>query len=165
MNEFVNYGKRSVSLPGGCKDLAEVLRLRRPTSEPVPLERCRLPEIESYILRQLQAAPKTSNLLILCGEAADNIQVALIDGVLNVFAIMNADTPREAAVRGVFEEAGVPLKGGEPLKTLAASTLVLRYELPNAAGPAAALICNLLRRGYGVSEKARLEFYYAEEDV
>ena len=34
MNKFVNYGKRSITLPEGCKDLIDVLRLDKPTSGP-----------------------------------------------------------------------------------------------------------------------------------
>jgi hypothetical protein len=30
MNPFVNYGKRSIDLPQGCKDLVDVLRSARP---------------------------------------------------------------------------------------------------------------------------------------
>jgi hypothetical protein len=162
MNEFVNYGKRSITLPEGCKDLIDVLRLDKPTSGPDPGEPGGLADVEAHIARQLQAAAKFSILLILWGHAVNIIQVVLIEGTLNLWAGMEAWGPTEAAVREVFEHAGIPL-AGEPLKTLAAPTQVLGWQLPGSAGAAAGLICDLLRSGYGVAEVARLKFYYVEE--
>ena len=89
------------------------------------------------------------------------IQGVLIEGTLNLWAGMEASGPTEAAVREVFEHADIPL-AGEPLKTLAAPTQVLGWQLPGNAGAAAGLICALLRNGYGVAEAARLEFHYVE---
>jgi len=52
-------------LPGGCKDLIDVLRLEEPASGPGPaVESGRLADVEAHIARQLQAAAKFSNLLI-----------------------------------------------------------------------------------------------------
>ncbi len=165
MSNFVDYGKRSVALPAGCKDLIDVLRLRERNAEPhltKAVELGGLGDVETFIARQLQAAASFSNLLILWGSGVDNIQAALMDGVLNLFAIMRAKGPREAAVRAVFQHVGVALATGEPINALDAQTRVLRYQLPSNAGIAARLICDVLRRGYGVPEAARLEFYYVE---
>jgi len=162
MNEFVNYGKRSITLPEGCKDLIDVLRLDKPTSGPDTGEPGSLADVEAHIARQLQAAAKASILVILWGDAVNIIQVVLIKGTLNLFACMKAEGPTEVAVREVFEQAGIPL-AHEPLKTLAVPTQVLGWQLPGTAGGAARLICDLLRCGYGVAEAARLEFYYVEE--
>ena len=52
MNEFVNYGKRSITLPEGCKDLIDVLRLAKPTSGPGAPEPGSLADVEAHIARQ-----------------------------------------------------------------------------------------------------------------
>jgi len=161
MNRFVNYGKRSITLPEGCKDLIDVLRLDKPTSGPARAEPGSLADVEAHIARQLQAAAKFSNLVILWGHTVNNIQVVLIEGTLNLWAGMEASGPTEAAVRKVFAQAGIPLAGA-PFKTLVAPTQVLGWQLPGNPGAAAGLICALLRNGYGVADAARLEFHYVE---
>jgi hypothetical protein len=162
MNKFVNYGKRSISLPEGCKDLVDVLRLDKPASGPARAEPGSLADVEAHIARQLQAAAKFGALLILWGHATNHIQVVLIEGTLSLRASMESWGPTEAAVREVFEHADIPL-AGNPLKTTAAPTPVRGWQLPRSAGAAAGLVCGLLRRGYGVAEAARLEFYYVEK--
>ena len=162
MNKFVNYGKRSITLPEGCKDLTDVLRLDRPTSGPDAGEPGSLADVEAHIARQLQAAAKFSALLIFWGHGVNHIQVVLIEGTLSLRASMEAWGPTEAAVREMFELAGIP-RVGEPLKTPAAQTPVRGWQLPRSAGAAAGLVCGLLRTGYGLAESARLEFYYVEE--
>ena len=70
--------------------------------------------------------------------------------------------PTEAAVREMFEHAGIPLVG-EPLKTPAAPTRVRGWQLPRSVGAAAGLVCGLLRTGYGLAEAARLELHYVDK--
>ena len=161
MNEFVNYGKRSITLPEGCKDLIDVLRLDKPASGPARAEPGSLADVEAHIARQLQAAAKFSALLIFWGHAVNHIQVVLIQGRLSLRANMEDWGPTEAAVREMFEQAGIPMVG-EPLKTPAAPTPVRGWQLPRSAGAAAGLVCGLLRTGYGLAEAARLEFHYVE---
>jgi hypothetical protein len=162
MNKFVNYGKRSITLPEGCKDLIDVLRLDKPASGPARAEPGSLTDVEAHIARQLQAAAKISFLLILWSHEVNHIQVVLIGGTLNLWATMEAWGPTEAAVCEMFERAGIPM-AGEPLKTPAAPTQVRGWQLPRTAGAAAGLVCDLLRTGYGLAEAARLEFYHVEK--
>jgi 8-oxo-dGTP pyrophosphatase MutT (NUDIX family) len=164
MNKFVDYGKRSITLPEGCKDLIDVLRLDKPTSGPGAPEPGSLADVEAHVARQLQAAAEASILVILWGDAVNIIHVIRTKGTLELFACMVAGGPTEAAVREVFEQAGIPL-AREPLKTLAAPTQLFGWQLPGTAGAAAGLICALLRNGYGVAEAARLYFYYVEESA
>ncbi|MEI7935246.1 MAG: hypothetical protein WCK27_01035 [Verrucomicrobiota bacterium] len=162
MNKFVNYGKRSITLPEGCKDLIDVLRLDEPAAGPTRAEPGSLADVEAHIARQLQAAAKFSALLIFWGHAVNHIQVVLIHGRLSLRANMEDWGPTEAAVREMFEQAGIVLVG-KPLKTPAAPTPVRGWPLPRSAGAAAGLVCGLLRRGYGVAEAAGLQFYYVEK--
>jgi hypothetical protein len=162
MNKFVNYGKRSITLPEGCKDLIDVLRLGKPASGPARAEPGSLADVEAHIARQLRAAAKVSFLLILWGHEGNHIQVGLIGGTLNLWAIMEDWGPTEAAVREMFEHAGIPL-ASNPMETPAAPTQVHGWQLPRSAGAAAGLVCGLLRTGYGLAEAARLEFYHVQE--
>ena len=162
MNRFVNYGKRSITLPEGCKDLVDVLRLDKPTSGPGAPEPGSLADVEAHIARQLQAAAEASILVILWGDAVNVIHVVRTKGTLDLFACMAAGGPTEAAVREVFEHAGIPL-AHDFLKVLAAATQLLGWQLPGTSGAAAGLVCGLLHTGYGLAEAARLEFYYVEK--
>ncbi len=171
MNRFVNYGKRSVTLPKGCKDLIDVLQARRrsPASMATPGRATLAPDqgtlgdIAIYLARQLQTPSRFSNLLVLWGDALEAVQVPLTEAGLELFALIRPGGASEKAVQRVFERAGIGSAGGWRVDVFGTATQLLRYRLPNAAQSAAGLVREVLRVGYGLPENARLEFYYVEE--
>ena len=67
------------------------------------------------------------------------------------------NTEREQAIREVFEKAGLTPNF---IKTVAGfSVRVLRFAFPAGGSNIGDLISELLRRGYGLAEDVRLEFW------
>ncbi len=66
MNKFVNFGKRSIDLPGGCKDLVDVLQRakERPTSTLTTCSVEGLPGLARHLDNLTEAGQKTNNLAI-----------------------------------------------------------------------------------------------------
>ena len=64
MNEFVNFGKRSVDLPAGCKDLIDVLRSAKRTTCSVQ----GIANVARHLPSLLESSAKSKNLVITWHE-------------------------------------------------------------------------------------------------
>ena len=150
MSRFVNFGKRSIELPAGCKDLIDVLKLGK--RSPVPTwpytSAARLADVAKHLSVLLERAPKCRNLVIW----HQNNYVHLINdqGVLTALVVIHEDTGREQAIRRVFEAAGIAPTHDE--EVAGGSVRVLRYVLSPGAPNIEELISHLLRNGYGLAE-------------
>lgn len=165
MSEFVDYGKRSIDLPSGCKDLIDVLTLEAPELVG-PSQGFHthggFVDVETHIEQKLHAAAKHSNLLIQWGHASNNIQVVSIKGQLHVLAFVQLSSTTLGSVRAFFSR--LLREGGKPVtQTVSAQVAVIKYELPGTAQGAAGVICDLLEKGFGIRETARLEFFYVQK--
>lgn len=162
MKSFVNYQKRSVQLPKGCKDLIEVLQPQKQTTKEPPksiwemmpisdrVQERGLAHIQRYVSRLWESTAVTRVLVIapLGGQAG--LVLMHQEGLLNVTVYVDCKTSfaEESAVRAFLAERRIHptldylSDGGEA----AQSIRVLRYPLPSDQADAASLTAELGRR-------------------
>jgi hypothetical protein len=164
MNKFVNFGKRSVELPAGCKDLVDVLQQAKPhpTSTFTVRSIEGLTDVAKHLLRLLELGAK-SRYLVITWHEMNYVQLMNQEGVLTALAVVHENTHREQAVRGVFGAAGLVPILDEAVAGW--SVRVLGYPLPGGASSIEELISDLLRTGYGLAKNVRLEFGSWESDA
>ena len=164
MNKFVDFGRRSVELPAGCKDLIDVLQQakRHPPSTLTVRLAEGLTDVAKHFTWLLELGAK-SRFLVITWHEMNYVQLMNQAGVLTALAIVHENTHREQAVRGVFGAAGLaPILDDAPDGR---SVRALGYPLPDDASRIEELISDLLRTGYGLAENGRLEFGSWESDV
>jgi hypothetical protein len=169
MNEFVNFGRRGVDLPPGCKDLIDVLRrVRRPpvpalTSRPVQglAHVAGLANIAGHLHKLLEPGTKFKNLVITWHEEKNYVRLMNNGGVITALTVIHGDIHRERAVRGVFNAAGLEATHDEALGWVRA----LIYPLPAGESSIRELVSDVLRKGYGLAENVRLEIGSWEDDA
>lgn len=162
MNEFINFRKRSIELPAGCKDLVDVLPPPRETRMPVE----GFAHVERYLSRIFQAGAKRRSVIIWSLDYQEHVRVSNRDGVLALMVLVDTqDAIREKAVTKLFRDAGVtPVRDvdgrgdGVPLR-------VLIYPLTPSVPAAADLIRSLLQGIYGIAHDAGLLFQYNDRDA
>ncbi len=155
MNKFVDFGKRGVELPAGCKDLIDVLR--RPEGRPAgrfSSQPGTLADVPKYVSRMLRAEP---NNLAITWEQKNYIHLFYRQGKPTVLAVIHQDSGREQAVRQVFESAHISPELDETAQG-ASFVRLLGYAMPSRLAMAKDLICELLRSGYGLAQNTRVEF-------
>src|SRR5512146_2062254 len=106
MNEFVNFGKRSVDLPAGCKDLIDVLRSakRHPIQTTCSVQG--LANVARHLPSLLESTAKSKNLVITWHEM-NYVHLVNEEGALSALTVIHENTHRERAVRDVFGAAGL----------------------------------------------------------
>ncbi len=163
MNQFINYKKRSVELPAGCKDLIDVLHLaKREASSTFTSQSGRLADVAKHLSALLKPGAKSRNVAITWRQM-NYLHLMNEEGGLTALAIVHEDTAREPAVRGVFEAAGIAPILDEAVAG-ASFVRVLAYPLPSRAPAVEQLISDLLRRGYGLAEDVRLELSWDNDN-
>ena len=164
MNEFVNFRKRNVELPPGCKDLVDVLQQAKghPAATSAVRSAEGLGELGKHLLRLLELGAKFRYLVITWDEM-NAVQLMHQDRVLTALAVVHEKTHREQAVRGVFGAASLTPILDEALAGWSLRMLV--YRLPGGASSTQELISDLLRTGYGLAENAGLNFESWESDA
>jgi hypothetical protein len=161
MNEFVNFQKRGIELPSGCKDLIDVLSQLREAR--IPAEG--FADIERYLSRLLQSAAKRGSVTISSLDYRKSVRLSSRDGRLKVMVVVDTrDAVREQAVLTLFREAGIPPKSDYDYSGDGVPLRVLFYLLPVSVPDAAGLIRALLHKVHGLAEDAGLLFLYREED-
>ena len=164
MNNFVDFGKRGVELPAGCKNLIDVLRLAEQDAarKPAMASVQRLADVVTYVDRLAEAGAKTKNLAITWHEL-NYIHLTNEQGVISALTVIHTKTQRERAVREVFEKAGL---APTFIETVAGSCVcVLRYSFPAGVPNIGGLISELLRKGFGLAENVRLEIGSWEDEA
>jgi hypothetical protein len=164
MNKFVDFGKRDVDLPAGCKDLIDVLQRAEQRAAPKLATRSvwRLADVAAHVDRLTEAGAKAKNLAITWHEM-NYVLLTSEQGVISALTVIHENTQREQTVRGVFQEAGL---APNFVKTVAGfSVRVLRYSFPAGASNIGSLISELLRKGYGLAENVRLEIGSWQDDA
>ena len=107
MSDFVNYNKRSVTLPFGCKDLAELLALKSSSSD-TTLKHEKLTAIGEHISRAWNSSSERFVLWISPGKIDDPSQGAKLCFTLQ--RLHGDDLEANLQVRmGSDEEAGFRL--------------------------------------------------------
>ena len=172
MDGFVDYRKRDVQLPPGCKDLIDVLNRARkiapeclgsisewlpPGAQPERIGHGGLGSIRNYVTWLLTAAVKPSFLVIHAGAFPFHLFCETEAGPLALFlAIPEGDSERERPILSFFSDRCIdPAPNHPPCRS---GWRVFLYPLPCVTGPAAALVITLLKSVYHVSEDTHLHF-------
>lgn len=172
MSPFVNYRKRSVNLPPGCKDLIDVLQPGRTTSrqlntpeQPVVTHGRHvtdsLSEIHHYVALVVGATSDFFTLMISTVDEGLTLLVYRQAGArLRVLMLISDGLEQEQRIREFFRCSRLtPLQeysfaGFSPGE--AARSVV--YPLPSPAPEASRLTMELLRTACGLTDQSLLRF-------
>ena len=177
MGKFVNYKKRSVTLPEGCKDLLDVLQPSRRSKATKPgwvaapvvktdhFQANGLPHLGEYVSKLLDSA--SNFFAVMITHHRDRPPIVLtrnrIDNLFAV-AVFDNEPSTRTVIKAFFVQEGVePLLGHSGQVAIGASSLV--YPLPLNASRATDLATGLLRTAYRLSDDAGLDFRYYEMDT
>ena len=159
MNEFVDFGKRGIELPPGCKDLIDVLPPQREAL--VPAEG--LSHVERYLSRLL---PLTSgSRAVWINDFKLPATLGLIYGKRGLLALLFLAPGNEQSIRLVLNQAGLALMQDDAVGGAGPFTRFLLFSLPADAETAARIVHDLLRKGYGLPGDTQLHFSYHEKHV
>jgi hypothetical protein len=162
---FFNYPNLSGTLPEGCKDLIDVLKLKSANakqSAEVSLQPANvglgLADLATYVSRFLESHAKVRSLWIH-GDAT--FVIGVMCGKRGLHALILVNLSREQAVRTVFSDSGfVPIQDD----FLSNNMRGLQYKfssIPDLGG----FIRELLTQGFGVTANTGLWFRYHEKDA
>lgn len=159
MSAFVNYQKRGIELPPGCKDLIDVLRLAGETETELGAPVENLPDLGAYLSRFISSPAAVRSLWI--HEHKHGISLL---GVfwgkhgLRVFVLVDAS--REQAVRTVFDRAGLTPMQDDFVQGMHG----LQFALNSFSG-IEDLVRDVLIEGFGVTHNSPLHFRFHEKNA
>jgi hypothetical protein len=174
MEEFIDYKKRGVELPPGCKDLIDVLhrRAQQEASEaaschwvPVPkterIEERGLDHLQQFIAGVLESPAKftTIDIRVPCRDVAMYVGRHSKPGVLHLMLYVYQNTEEDRAVRTFFSGHQItPLIDYGPGRPTANSMWGLQYALPSNVTAATVLLRAFLQTVYEVTEEDGIDF-------
>jgi hypothetical protein len=183
MSEFVNYRKRSVTLPSGCKDLNDLLQpyglkghwgnlltdiVTSPGTPPVvpniELFAGKISDIQKYVAMVFE--PRTSRALMLKATSRDDlfaIQVVRLEGGISAEVEVQAWTNQEKAVRSFFALRGlhIPAESLMPPQFHPDLPWQVTFDispLPPEPPLLSKFLADLLRDAFGLSDDSELTF-------
>lgn len=177
MNEFVNFKKRGVTLPPGCKDLIDLLR---PTAKQA-IDRAQrltptrnetvtalLAEVGKYISLAFESRGVIFTLVIAPPDGRLEVDVMRMEGEeFWVSVTFPKDPEEERAVRRFFTRKGlqVPEESGTPPSFFPDLPVQLIYHvspLPRDAAGVSELITDFFRECGRLADDASLSFHVEE---
>ena len=162
MDEFINYKKRGVELPPGCKDLIDVLP--PPRQVRVPVEG--FIHIERYLSRLLQSASTRRKVSIWSLDHQHLVHISHKDGMLKMMVALDTnDTAKEQAIVRLFSALNIPPAFDSDGRSHGIPVRLLFYPLPVSPADAADLIRTFIQRVYGLADDAGLVFHYLEKSA
>lgn len=177
MTQFVNYKKRSFTLPPGCKDLIEVIAPYRQNmkgrSTDVGLPYLEIKEDRFPTAGLAQVGRYVSMLLRARGElftlsvTAQGFQFPVTlyrSRTAQIFEIVlvTKEPHQERAIRMFFEQRGLQAIMDDGDLDAPGAARGLAYPLPFDPARATILTTELLQSAYGLSKMAGLDFRYYE---
>jgi hypothetical protein len=181
MSKFVNYKKRSVKLPPGCKDLIDLLQPHRPSpahgiipaNEKPSVTRgesgtVKLADIEKFVAMPFQSRAQTSLLMLSLPDERFTFDVAHMKGeFMFASAKFEEDAERERLMREFFVAHGLeqPREDWTPAQFIPDVPVQFIYRispLPSDAAAASQLAADLFRHVCGLSDDSQLTFLYYE---
>lgn len=178
MSEFVNYKKRSVALPPGCKNLIDVLRLREArdiqsiTSSGATrrsgANTGKLSELRKYAEMLFGSRAQMFMLAISTPDMHFTVDILQTkDGSIRGHMYVQQETAQEEALRNFFAVRGMKLPDDEniPDEFLPGGQVYQRYDLspvPPEAALFAKLVAEIFGDVFGLSDDSPLHFCYDE---
>ena len=183
MSDFVNFNKRSISLPPGCTDLIDVLRLHGPGVEwqrPQAgtdlsrgvtrggMTKGPAQDIEKHIRRAV--APVALTFILRIAPADERMLFCLVRGLhkpLRAFIAAETKTAQEAAVRQFLsnhhlEPPGDAATSRQFLEDLPGHWMCPVRPLPTESVVLAKLVTELFREVGWVTEHSEVSFHHYE---
>jgi hypothetical protein len=175
MNEFVNYKKRNVNLPWGCKDLLDVLQsqqLKAGVSGLTTVHEKSFAAARSEIGKYVEMMLKSRAILFMLEmDAPDNgLKLGLSrmeGGIMFASVEFREGSGQEATIRSFLAREGlkVPCDAGMPAHFLPDSPVWLSHRispLPTDGRGLADLLTRLFRDVCGLKEEDGLRFHCFE---
>jgi len=181
MSQFIDYKKRSVTLPPGCKDLIDVLRLAekpqlhgsisagdRPGGMRGGSVKGKLSEIGWYVARVFESKAAIIFLMMTAPDERFTIELVRGRGALRAFSVKFVyDLDRETAVRAFFERRCLRLPKKTAIPGHFSPHLPVQFmfavsPLPSEPAAISALATELLRDVCRLDDKAEIVFRYYE---
>lgn len=160
MSEFVNYQKRDVQLPHGCKDLVDVLNLQTPAEPPqvVLLFSGGLTEVSENVARLLNSPRVSNGLLIRTDKGTLGLFYCARQGPVELqIRVPWMELDRVKSVREFFVSWGL----GANKDYLSEGLYHFCYDLPRIAERVSPLVIELLKTAYSVGNETRIRFVFA----
>lgn len=160
VSDFVNYHKRDVQLPPGCKDLVDVLSLQpRPRlPEPSHVFRGKLRDLARHVTRLMSSLNSFNSLLIVTKRGAVRLFYRRQEGPVELHIGLGwAQIDHVMAIRAFFTERGFVAV----LDHLTQGSQIFYYDLPGVAEPTSCLVADLLRTVYLFDDDAQADFLFA----
>ena len=183
MSDFVNFNKRSITLPAGCKDLIDVLRphgvglesfwdqlgtdLSHATARGSTVTGG-LSEIEKYVR---MAFGSRAHVFILNISPTDwRLTLSLIRVLTNPMrasVLLETNTPQEAAVRRFFVDHHMQWPAGSSTPSQFSPQLPVHLicyisPLPSDAVVLSGLASDLFRESCGLTDESELCYHHLE---
>ncbi len=184
MNEFVNYKKRDVTLPKGCKDLIDALEtkerrqiLRRAAAFKRPMATHdhtftgTLSEVGKYL--EMAFASRAWMFTLWIGQLDERLNLHIKraeDGTVSASATVRQDSAEELSLRGFFARRGLdwPIDSGFPPQFVPGGpvdVMVKISPLPSRGPGLTGLMVDLFLDVYGANMDTALSFHSFEAQV
>ena len=170
MSEFVNYNKRSISLPKGCKDLADVLQSKAGES-PSPKagnheeSLGKLAEIDEWARRAFESPAKLLQLHMWTGEQEATLLLHRSGDKTGASLTVRGGSSSDGKIKAVFERRGLEAPKGYPLPVTLFPESSKVYDLTSFSVDApsfSSLARDLLRSVCGLEDDSPIWFRYME---
>ena len=186
MSKFVNYKKRSVTLPFGCKNLSDLLKAHG-TSEPLGKLHAgaispdkppfvvheesftgTISDIEKYVTMVFESSTSKILLHVTPPDAQFPLSVFRMGDTIMAGLDVQAGTNQEKAVRSFFAQRGLSVSldaGIMPPQFHPDLPWRTRFDispLPSEASILSKFMADLLRDAFGVGDNSPLSFLYGE---
>jgi hypothetical protein len=177
MSDFVNYKKRSVTLPPGCKDLVDVLRSPpavkgelsgTPIGPRINESLGTIADLERYA--QMLFGSKATKFMLGIRSADDKVTINAIrdaDGRVGARLCVPEATDTDRAVRKLFADRGLalPQEQSTAFNWVPDEPVYQMYDVSPLAFDASgfvALLTDVFRQVIGLNPEAQLAFFYGE---
>jgi len=186
MSKFVNYNKRSVTLPPGCKNLIDLLQPHgqstadsiSPSGELPAVTRgesgsIRLAEIEKLVAMPFQSHAQGFIVMLSLVDGRFTFDFTQMQGeLMSAFVIFEEDADRERLMQEFFIAHGLQLPRHDwtPTATqfipgMPVQSIYHISPLPSDAATASKLTAELFRQVCGLNDDSMLTFRHYEMQV
>jgi len=181
MSEFVNYKKRSITLPPGCKNLIDVLQRPRNAKAHDIIAQDELPavmrgesgtlklsEIGQYVAMPFQTHARAFILMLSLPDERLTVDFTEMDGeLMAASATFEENAHREVLMREFFSDHDLQVPGDDwtPAQFVPGVPVQFIYRilpLPSDTATASKLATELFRHVCGLSDESQLIFRYYE---